>query len=179
MIQSEDRFHRYLQWLSGAPKVPTNTTALGGFPYLIRDGTVASAYSQLITEIEGLQASAEVKEITKLAVTAHYKAKGEIVWLSRQIKTLSTSQVQSIIKGVKPENLTREGAASYDAVMYLIAIPGTLPRQYWENCFDTLGKDGTIGIIHLVGLHIGAAVISNAVDAPVPSRGELLAMEEQ
>jgi hypothetical protein len=178
MAQNENRFHRYLQWLSGAPKVPTNTTALGGFPYLIRDGTVASAYNQLVTEIEGLQASAEVKEITKLAVASHYKARGEIVWLSRQIEVLSTSQVLSIVNGVKPANLTREGGVTYDAVMYLIATPGLLPRQYWENCFDALGKDGTIGIIHLVGLHIGAAVISNAVNASVPNREKLLVIKK-
>ncbi|CBX98960.1 hypothetical protein IAQ61_007432 [Plenodomus lingam] len=177
MVQANDRFDRYLQWLSGPQKETSKTAVLGGFPYLL-DGTVASAYRKLAREIDALQVPKEVKETTKLAVAAHYGATGEIAWLSSQIKALTTSQVDSIIRRTKPTTLTLAGSAAYDAVTYLVGTPGPLPPQYWETCVDTLGKSGTIGILHLVGLNIGASMISNAIDAPIISVEELSAVKE-
>ncbi|PVI02109.1 hypothetical protein DM02DRAFT_641479 [Periconia macrospinosa] len=179
MVQANERFDRYVRWLSGAHKDPNKTTTLGGFPYLVRDGTIAPAYAKLTEEIDALQVPAEAKETAKLAVAAHYGGRGEIAWLSRQTKALAPEQVKSIIEGTKPADLTPAGSAAYDAVTYLVTTPGPLPLQYWETCIDVLGKDGTIGIIHLVGMHIGASIIANAIGAPVIGAEELQAGKEE
>lgn len=180
------RFDRYIRWLSSAQKDAKKATLtalwLGGFPYLIQDDSpITSAYARLDKEISTLPVPAEAKETTKLTVAAHYGAQGEIGWLSNpsQIKALAPEQVQSIIEGKKPEHLTRAGSAAYDAVTYLVAVPGSLPQKHWEECIEALGKDGTIGIIHLVGMHIGASIIANAVDAPVGGKEEGLAVKEE
>lgn len=178
------RFDRYIRWLSSAQKDATKATLnafwLGGFPYLVFDDSpITSAYSKLDKEISTLPVPTEAKETTTLAVAAHYGAQGETAFISSQIKALTPEQVSAIIEGKKPEHLTRAGSAAYDAVTYLVAVPGSLPQKDWEECVEALGRDGTIGIIHLVGMHIGASIISNAIDAPVIGKEDLLAGKEE
>ena len=179
MVQANYRFDRCVRWLSGDQKEPRMITVLGGFPYLVKDSAVFSAYGKLAKEIDTLDISAEFKETTKLAVEAHYGVKGEIAWLSHQIQALTPSAVECIINGVKPDDLTAAGSASYDTVTHLIAKPGPLPPQYKETCFDLLGKNDIIGIIHLVGLHMGASMIAVAINAPVVDAEDLPAVKNK
>lgn len=127
---------------------------------------------QLATElakIPGLPQNA--RETAILATGSHYKAAYEIYAHERvAVKStdLTQEQVDKIKTGTKPSNLDEKCSVAFDVAIELVTKPGPLSKQSWDKAEKTLGKQGTLALIHYTGYYAYTCVLLNGCDVPVP-----------
>ncbi|KAK5118652.1 hypothetical protein LTR85_008117 [Meristemomyces frigidus] len=149
---------------------------VGPFPAFIaapEAGVGMLQYLGKLATIPGLPA--EAKETAILSTGAHFKAAYELYAHGNiAVKTtdLPQEQVEQICDGKKPEGLNEACSTAYDVAKYLSGTPGPLPQEMWDRSVKALGRDGTLGLAHYVGMYAYTCIILNAMDAPVPKEGE-------
>ncbi|KAK5137021.1 hypothetical protein LTR08_001030 [Meristemomyces frigidus] len=149
---------------------------VGPFPALIGAPEAGVDMIKLVGKlatIPGLPADA--KETAILSTGAHYKALYELYAhgnVAAQTTGLFTEQVEQICDGKKPEGLNEGCSVAYDIAKHLSSIPGPLPKDLWDRSTKALGKDGTLALVHYVGMYAYTCIILNAMDAPVPKDDE-------
>lgn len=123
--------------------------------------------------IPGLPANA--RETAILSTGAHFKATYELYAHGRlAVKTtdLTQEQVDQICDSKKPEGLDEACSIAYDVAKYLSNTRGPLGQDLWDLSVKTLGRDGTLALVHYVGVYAYTCIILNAMDAPVPEEGD-------
>ncbi|KAK5115055.1 hypothetical protein LTR62_001752 [Meristemomyces frigidus] len=143
----------------------------GPFPFLTPHNTVHE-YKLLISKIASLPGlSPAARETAILATGSVYKAGYELYAHSRvaeQSTELKKEQIEAICAGRKPDGLSEECEVALDVAKYLAGTPGPLPKELWGKSVKLLGKDGTIKLVHYVGIYAYTCMMLNAMDAPVP-----------
>lgn len=137
-----------------------------GFPAFEQYQDIASSARDCHEVLKGLRLAPAARDTVILAVAAHYRATSEIERQSQRCikeRTLTIPQMASIIKGERPTELDASSSAAYDAALYLVSTPGSLPDPLWANCVSFIGKQGAIEVVHFVGMYIGACVLVNAM----------------
>ena len=148
---------------------------VGPFPAFIAAPEVGVDMIKLIGKlgtIPGLPADA--KETAILSTGAHYKAPFELYahgHLAAKTTGLSKDQTEQICNGTKPDGLDEACSIAYDVAKHLSSVPGPLPQDLWERSIRVLGKDGTLALVHYVGMYAYTCIVLNAMDAPVPDEG--------
>ncbi|EMC96403.1 hypothetical protein BAUCODRAFT_473441 [Baudoinia panamericana UAMH 10762] len=145
---------------------------VGPFPFLIAAPEAGIQMLETVGKVAGIPGLPQnARETAILATGAHYKAAYEL-YAHSNVATKSTDlnvqQVWQICDGKKPANLDEKCEIAYDVATYLSSTPGPLPQTLWKRAVRALGKDGTIALVHYVGLYAYTCIILNAVDAPVP-----------
>ncbi|KAK3672937.1 hypothetical protein LTR78_007290 [Recurvomyces mirabilis] len=149
---------------------------VGPYPFLLEalgPGVDFLSLVQSLGKLPGL--SVEARETTILAVGAHFQAGYEMYAhsaIAGQATKLSQEAISSICKGEKLKDLDEDCAAAYDVAKYLASKPGALPQVLWERSVKALGREGTVALVHYVGLYAYTCIVLNAMDAPVPKDGE-------
>jgi len=149
---------------------------LGPFPAFVAAPEAGIGMLQClgkISKIPGL--SPEAKETAILTTGAHYKAAYELyAHTNVAVKTtkLSKEQVKEIAVGKKPAGLDEACDVAYDVANYLSRTPGPLEQRLWDRATKVLGKEGTIALVHYVGMYAYTCMVLNAMDAPVPKDDE-------
>ncbi|KAK0789328.1 hypothetical protein LTR91_023591 [Friedmanniomyces endolithicus] len=77
-----------------------------------------------------------------------------------------------IAGGEKPKDLDEESGVAFDVATYLSSKPGALPQEMWNRSVRVLGREGTVALVHFVGLYAYTCIVLNAMDAPVPQDGK-------
>jgi len=112
----------------------------------------------------------DAKETAILTCGAHFKAPYELYAHENVAKTttLSEQQIESIKGDNKPADLNDQCSIAFDVSQYLCNKPGRLPQDLWDRSVQTLGRDGTVALIHYVGFYAYLCIALNAADVPVP-----------
>ncbi|KAF2770876.1 hypothetical protein EJ03DRAFT_350166 [Teratosphaeria nubilosa] len=145
---------------------------IGPFPFFNASPEVGRALTDAVVKLAAVPGlPAESRETAILAVGAHYKAGFELyshVQVANKATKLSEKQVGAIASATKPSDLGEQEDVAYDVAKYLAATPGPMPQDLWDRSMKAFGKDGTVALVHYVGLYVYTCVILNAIDAPVP-----------
>ncbi|KAH9845279.1 hypothetical protein Tdes44962_MAKER01289 [Teratosphaeria destructans] len=149
---------------------------MGPFPFFNASPEVGTALTDVIVKLAAVSGlPAESRETAILAVGAHYKAGFELyshVQVANKATNLSEKQVGAIASGTKPSDLGERENVAYDVAKHLAATPGPMPQNLWDRSMKAFGKEGTVALVHYVGLYAYTCVILNAIDAPVPKEGD-------
>ncbi|KAK3671666.1 hypothetical protein LTR78_008399 [Recurvomyces mirabilis] len=81
---------------------------------------------------------------------------------------LSLGQADTITSGAKPGDLNDSCSLAYDTARYLLEVRGSLSSDLWEKCTATFGREGTVGLMHLVALMFWTSMGLNLADVPAP-----------
>lgn len=149
---------------------------VGPFPFLISPPDAPHAGVDMlklvaqVAKIPGLPTDA--KETAILATGSVYGAKYELYAHSNvATKTdggLSPEAATALCAGRKPEELSEAATVAFDVAKYLSGTLGALPQELWDRSQKVLGKEGTVALVHYVGLYAYTCIILNAMDADVP-----------
>ena len=149
---------------------------VGPFPALIAAPEAGVHMIKLVGNLAAIPGlPADAKETAILSTGAHYKAPYELYAhgnVAAKTTELSRDQVEHICDGKKPEGLSEACSVAYDVAKHLSSVPGPLPQDLWDRSIKTLGKDGTLALVHYVGMYAYTCIILNAMDAPVPTPKE-------
>ena len=149
---------------------------VGPFPLYLASPGVGEHVVDLVGQLAGIPGlPADAKEVAILTVGAHYKAAYELyahVNVAMKKVGMSKEVVEAIARGEKPDGLNEGCSVSFDATAYLASKPGPLPKELWDRCIKAFGKEGTVALVHYVGLYAYTCIVLNAMDAPVPDDGE-------
>ena len=147
---------------------------VGPFPALIAAPEAGVDMIKLVGKLAAIPGlPADAKETAILSTGAHYKASYELYahgLMAAKTTELSENQVEQICGGKKPEDLNEACSTAYDIAKHLSSVPGPLPQDLWNRSMKALGKDGTLALVHYVGMYAYTCIILNAVDAPVPEQ---------
>jgi len=149
---------------------------VGPYPAFLAAPDMGLQYMRYVAGLnQASPLSAEVREVVILATGSHYKAEYEL-YAHRNVAISSTrlseQQVGQICKGEKPSGLDEACDVAFDAARYLAGRPGPLPQELWDRAGKALGKEGTVAMVHFIGLYAYTCIVLNAMDAPVPKEGE-------
>lgn len=151
----------------------SNDALIGPFPIMIESKDTGAAVQGLLRSMSQYQAlPADAREVAILVTGARFQAAFETYAHSRVAvkKTdLTQDQVDLIASGKKPNDLNEACDAAFDTAYHLAFQPGPLPQQLWDRSVRTIGKEGTLGIIHYISLYAYVSILLNAADAKVPS----------
>lgn len=126
---------------------------------------------QLVYSIGQLPLPADAKETAILACGGHFQAAYELYAheaVATNAAVLSKEQIEMIKKGDKAKDLNEDCSLAFDVAKQLCATPGPLPQAYWDRCVKAFGRDGTLALVHYIGLYAYICILLNAADAPVP-----------
>lgn len=149
---------------------------VGPFPAFVaapEAGVAMLQYLGKLSAIPGLPAAA--KETAILSTGAHFRAAYELYahsHVAEQTTELSREQIDKICRGEKPAGLDKVCDVAYDVAKYLSGTPGPLPQALWDRAVKGLGREGTVALVHYVGMYAYTCIILNAMDAPLPEEGE-------
>lgn len=128
---------------------------------------------QLVYSIGELPLPADAKETAILACGGHFQAAYEL-YAHEAVATgagvLSKEQIHAIKQDEKPKDLNESCSLAFDVAKQLCGTPGPLPQEHWDKCVKAFGKEGTLALVHYVGLYAYICILLNAADAPVPER---------
>jgi 4-carboxymuconolactone decarboxylase len=160
-------------------KIPSGAF-IGPFSPLLCTPSLCKPYFDLVTalsSLSGLPASA--RETAILVTGSHFQSSYEI-YAHERVAASSTSltkaQISSIKKGKKPEGLDKEAGLAFEATVELLGMEGKkggLGKERWQELRGTFGEEGTLMLVHYVGLYAYTCVLLNGCDVPVPE-GESL-----
>ena len=145
---------------------------IGPFPFLIASGPTGQAIIDLLKSFAQFSdLSPAAREVAIFVVGARF-GPGYQNYAHTAItvkkKLLTQEQVDIIKGGQKPDSLSEDCNVAYTTAHYLVHQHGPLPRNLYEDCLKTLGKNATLGLIHFVGIYCYSSVMLNAADEPVP-----------
>ncbi|KAK1055659.1 hypothetical protein LTR12_008531 [Friedmanniomyces endolithicus] len=149
-------------------KRPTDDALIGPMPFYLAAPDIGQGVMGLVGKAAALPGlSLEARETAILAVGARFQA-------GMAVKTtkLGEERVRLIAAGEKPRDMDEESGVAYDVATYLSSKPGALPQEMWERSVRVLGREGTVALVHFVGLYAYTCIVLNAIDAPVPENGE-------
>lgn len=148
---------------------------LGPFALLIRTPALARAWFGLGREgNELLTVSPAVRETAILAVGSVFKAAYELyshTIIATQATDLTERQVSEIREGKKPDGEDKLDAAcevAFDMGVALAGTPGPLSQEIWNRACDTVGRDSTLALIHLIAHYANTCILLNAADVRAP-----------
>lgn len=112
----------------------------------------------------------DAKETAILTCGAHFKAPYELYAHENVAKstTLNDNQIESIKRGERPDELNEQCGIAFDICQYLCKKLGPLPQDLWDLSVRSLGRDGTVALIHYIGFYAYLCIALNATDVPVP-----------
>jgi len=149
---------------------------VGPFPFFLAAPEAGKGFLEYLGKLAAIPGlPTEAKEVAIMSTGAHYQAPYELYAhgnIAAKTTKLSSDQVQQICDGKKPEGLNDACIAAYDVAKYLSSTPGPLPTHLWDKSVQALGKDGTVALVHYVGMYAYTCIILNAMDAPVPESGD-------
>lgn len=79
-------------------------------------------------------------------------------------------EIERIARGERPETLSEDGKAVYDAAYELVHGRGPLSQSVWDSLVDQISKAGATALVHLVGLYSYIAIILNGFDSKIPEK---------
>lgn len=113
------------------------------------------------------------REIAILAVGAHFKAAYELYAhenVALKTTSLTKIEISQIKAGQKVHSFTRSDALAFEVATSLVACPGPLDANLYEEAVSLFGTDATVALIHSVGFYAYLCVLLNAFDEPVPEQ---------
>ncbi|KAK0273770.1 hypothetical protein LTR54_016611 [Friedmanniomyces endolithicus] len=159
-----------------AYKRPTDGALIGPMPFYLASPDIGQDVMGLVGKAAALPGlSLEARETAILAVGARFQAGYELYAHTRMaVKTtkLGEERVRLIAGGEKPKDLEEASGVAFDVATHLSSKPGALPQEMWNRSVRVLGKEGTLALVHFVGLYAYTCIVLNAMDAPVPGDGE-------
>ena len=112
------------------------------------------------------------RETVSLVATAFFQSK-YIDYIHHKMAVelgyLTQAQADGIAEGVKPKGLSDECSVAYDLAWHLLRVRGPLPDPLWQTGVKQFGEEGTVGLMHYVGLIAWTSMGLNVADVPVPT----------
>lgn len=129
---------------------------LGPFPIIIASREIGQKLLEVFPAFTELgEFPADAKETAILTAGARFQCDYERYAHKRLgivQAGLTQEQVDRLAMGEKPEGLSEEADVNFDVVSYLANTPGPLPKELFEAAEERFGKDGTLLLIHYVGI---------------------------
>ena len=146
----------------------------GPFPFMAYHPTAGKNLLNQMVSLAKLPLPPPVRETAILTTGTHFQAAYETYsHIPQAVKAgLSQAQAETIVQGVKPEDLDEKCSVAYDVARYLCSSPGPLPAKMWDKAVSVLGKDSTVAMVHYVGFYSYVCVFLNASDSPLPPEVE-------
>ena len=162
---------RQLHWTSpSGPLLGHNLllTQLGPCQFGIQIHTpeLAEIFLKFANTLRGFPVPSPAREVAILVVGAHTKAVYE-QGAHRLISKLPQRDIEEINRGICPESFSREQRTAFQTATELMK-PGPLAQSAWDEAFSVFGREGTMGIVHLVGFYKYVSTILNGFDAKWP-----------
>lgn len=145
---------------------------LGLFTPLLETPSLGKAFFDVTIELgklPGLNATA--RETVILATGSFYQSSYEIYAHERvalEKSNLTREQIDLIKHGKKPEDLDSGSSVAFDAAIQLTAKPGPLSDETYERLVKEFGKQGTLAVLHYVGVYAYTCVLLNGCAVSVP-----------
>lgn len=110
-----------------------------------------------------------VREVAILAVASRtqcaYEKYAHLVMA--EIRGITHEQSQDLISGKFPESLGKGEKLAWE-VANALGQPGPLNQEIWDLGVQTIGKDGMMALIHVIGFYQYISVLLNGFDVKVP-----------
>lgn len=148
-----------------------NGGLIGPFPFFIAAPKVGKILHDLVYGLVQLPLPSDARETAIMTVGGHFQARYEThSHLPQAVDSgLSPEQAEILQTGDrKPDGLNEQCDIAYDVGQHLVSMKGPLPQHLWDRSVETLGKDGSVALLHYIGFYCYVCVALNGVDAPIP-----------
>ena len=153
-------------------KRPSDGALVGPFPFFLAAPEAGEYTMGLYPKLAGIPGlPPDAKEVAILTVGAKFRSAYELyahINVAKKKVGMEAGIVDAIARGEKPEGLNEGCSVAFDVTSYLAGTPGPLPRELWERSLKAFGKEGTVALVHYVGVYAYTSIVLNAMDAPVP-----------
>ncbi|KAK5111753.1 hypothetical protein LTR62_004673 [Meristemomyces frigidus] len=123
-------------------------------------------------EHEAVGLPKDAMEVASLYCTTYFKS-DYVTYVHKMMAVklclLSAEQAETITSGAKPRDLNEGCSLAYDTARYLLEVRGPLSQELWVGCLGAFGREGTVGLMHLVALMSWTSMGLNLADIPAPA----------
>lgn len=149
-------------------KYPTGEL-VGAFGLLLHNPSFGEQWFKLDRAVTSLSLSPTVREVAILTVASRtqcaYEKYAHLVMA--EIRGITHEQSQDLISGKFPELLGKGEKLAWE-VANALGQPGPLSQEIWDFGIQTIGKDGMMSLIHVIGFYQYISVLLNGFDVKVP-----------